>query len=124
MGDAESAQLLTTLLRYYRENLLQQELHEAASLLADYGQQDGISFLQIGWKTEDTKKKIPMSCIFMTLLRMTASGRLSAAVAASSPKFRRDMELSSETQTEGRGGSTQGERESQGMSVVIIITNF
>ena len=33
-NDAESAQLLTTLLRYYRENLLQQELHEAASLLA------------------------------------------------------------------------------------------
>ena len=71
-NDAESAQLLTTLLRYYRENLLQQELHEAASLLADYGQQDGISFLQIGWKTEDTKKKIPISLPVLQQMALAA----------------------------------------------------
>ncbi len=71
-NDAESAQVLTTLLRYYRENLLQQELHEAASLLADYGQQDGISFLQVGWKTEDTKKKIPISLPVLQQMALAA----------------------------------------------------
>jgi len=71
-NDAESAQVLTTLLRYYRENLLQQELHEAASLLADYGQQDGISFLQVGWKTEDTKKRIPISLPMLQQMALAA----------------------------------------------------
>jgi len=71
-NDAESAQVLTTLLRYYRENLLLQELHEAASLLADYGQQDGISFLQIGWKSEDTKKRIPMSLPVLQQMALAA----------------------------------------------------
>ncbi len=71
-NDAESAQVLTTLLRYYRENLLQQELHEAASLLADYGQQDGISFLQVGWRSESTKKKVPISLPVLQQMSLAA----------------------------------------------------
>ena len=55
-SDASQAESATTLLRYYRDNKLRNELRNEANLLANYGQQYGYGVLHITWQREITKK--------------------------------------------------------------------
>tara|TARA_R100000742_G_C4279412_1_gene103908 strand:+ start:2105 stop:4168 length:2064 start_codon:yes stop_codon:yes gene_type:complete len=60
-GDGSQSTLVTTLLKYYKENKLMNELRHEAHLLANYGQQYGTGVLQIGWEKEETKANKPVT---------------------------------------------------------------
>jgi len=60
-GDGSQSALVTTLLKYYKENKLMNEMRQEAHLLANYGQQYGIGVLQVGWEKEETKAKKPVT---------------------------------------------------------------
>lgn len=60
-GDGSQSSIVTTLLKYYKENKLMNELRHEAHLLANYGQQYGISILQVGWEKEETKANKPVT---------------------------------------------------------------
>jgi len=61
VSDAAQAEVVTTLLRYYRDNKLRNELRKEASLLASYGQQYGFGVLHVKWDREVTKKMMPIT---------------------------------------------------------------
>ena len=56
VSDAGQAEAATTLLRYYRDNKLRNELRHEANLLANYGQQYGYGILHVKWDREITKR--------------------------------------------------------------------
>ena len=61
VSDAAQAEIVTTLLRYYRDNKLRNELRKEAGLLASYGQQYGFGVLHVKWDREVTKKMLPIT---------------------------------------------------------------
>ena len=52
---------MTTLLRYYRDNKLRNELRQEAGLLASFGLQYGFAALHVKWDREVTKKMMPIT---------------------------------------------------------------
>ena len=61
VSDAAQAEIVTTLLNYYRENKLRSELRQEANLLANYGQQYGFGVLHVKWEREITKSMVPIT---------------------------------------------------------------
>lgn len=55
-GDAGKSALATTLLGYYRDNVMRNELRQEVQLAAQWGQQYGVSVIHVTWDQQVSKK--------------------------------------------------------------------
>jgi hypothetical protein len=86
VSDAAQAEVVTTLLRYYRDNKLRNELRQEAGLLASYGLQYGFAALHVRWDREVTKKMMPITMDDLVAIAQQAGdesalGQLPAMIA-------------------------------------------
>ena len=55
-NDVSQSASVTTLLGYYRDNILRKDLQQEVQLAAQWGQQYGVSVLHVGWEREISKR--------------------------------------------------------------------
>ena len=60
-SDAGKSALATTLLGYYRDNIMRNELRQEVQLAAQWGQQYGVSVVHVGWDRQLSKKMHPVT---------------------------------------------------------------
>jgi len=55
-SDGSKSAVATSLLGYYRDNIMRNELRQEVQLAAQWGQQYGVSVIQVGWDRQVSKK--------------------------------------------------------------------